>query len=155
MLGPLSISCHSQSYSCHFLTYWCSTPLVFIHRKSHLANMMIMLNEKFFFVLSAYLTRIPQLVTCHMTGHYAIHQLPHGYIQWAFQYYRQPSINLIYQTAGFFLCKVALYCQCSFISFVSLHTSHRTQEKTVTMITVFDCLPQGTSHTEHTRFFIM
>jgi len=43
--------------------------------------MMIMLDEKFFFMLSAYLTQITQPVTCHMTGHCSIHELPHGHIE--------------------------------------------------------------------------
>jgi hypothetical protein len=93
VLGPLSISCHSQSYFCNFLTSWWNTLLVFIHRKSHLANMMIMLDYKFFFVLSTYLTQNTPPVTCHMTGQYAIHELLHGHNQWAFLYYSQALIS--------------------------------------------------------------
>lgn len=158
MLGPLCIFCHSQSYSCNsivplfFITH--STPVVFIHSKSHLANMMTILNDEFFFFLGVYLTQNTHPASCHITGHYAIHELLRGHIQWVFLYYRKPSINLIYKTAVIWLCKVSLYGQCSFISSVSPHTSHRTQ-KMVTTTTVFDCLLQGTSNTEHTRLLII
>jgi len=67
--------------------------------------MMIMLDEKNnFSSFSVHTLHRSQTVTCHMTGHYAIHELPHGHIEWAFLYYRQRSINLIYQTAALCLC---------------------------------------------------